>query len=218
MTTISTTTKVSDRHFVLGWSLADTEKVKHYTNMLQSLYGKPDHETEYSRLADQMIDLVQRRDNDHHNATADLNGHDWLRVEPINNPIMEPDMVTFQGLNKLLKIYIATASGVFKYVGRGTAASTPTPYSTALATETGTRQDASTTGFFEVKGSAIRLFSSYATATATATMQQVAIFDATTTGIMLAIHDFGGSGFTHTVNVDSFSIGMVLDFMPFGDV
>lgn len=210
-------TRITDKHFVVGWSLADTPKVQRYTDRLRFLYDKPEHEAEYSRLADAMIDLVQKRDNDHHNAIAEL-GHDWLKVEPINSPTMEPDMVTFQGLNKLLKIYIATASGVFKYVGRGTVTSTPTPYSTALATETGTRQDASTTGFFEVKGSSIRLFSSYAGATATATMQQVAVFDATTTGMMLAIHDFGGSGFTHTLNTDSFSIGMVLDFLPFGDV
>jgi hypothetical protein len=217
MITRAATTKILDRHFVIGWSLADTEKVNRYTAMLTSLYGKPEHEATYSKLADCMIDLVERRHNDHHNAVAEL-GHDWLTVEPINTPAMEPDMVTFQGLNKLLKIYIATASGIFKYIGRGTAAATPTPYTTALQTETGTRQDATTTGFHEVKGSSIRMFSSFASTTATATMQQVAVFDATTTGIMLAIHDFGGAGFTHTVNVDSFSIGMVLDFIPFGDV
>ena len=209
--------KIVDKHFVLGWSLADTKKVEKYTEMLRSIYGKPEYAVRYSQLADIMIDLVQKRHNDHHNAVDEL-GHDWLTVEPINTPSMEPDMVTFQGLNKLLKIYIATASGVFKFIGRGTAASTPTPYTTALATETGTRQDASTTGFHEVKGSSIRLFSSFASTIASATMQQVAVFDASTTGIMLAIHDFGGIGFTHTVNVDSFSIGMVLDFLPFGDV
>lgn len=211
------TTQIHDRHFVLGWSLIDTLKVERYTDMLRSLYGKPEHESEYSRLADLMIELVEKRHNDHHNSSAEL-GHDWLKVEPINNPAMENDIITFQGLNKLLKIYFGSASGVFKYMGRSTASSTPTPYSTALATETGTRQDASTTGFHEVKGSSIRLFSSYATATATATMQQIGLFDATTSGIMLAIHDFGGSGFAHTANTDSFSLGMVLDFFPFGDV
>ena len=127
-------------------------------------------------------------------------------------------MVTFQGLNKLLKIYIATASGVFKWVGRGTAAGTPTPYSTALVTETGTRLDSTTAGFHEVKGSSLRIFASFATTVATATMQQVGIFDAVTTGMMLAIHDFGGAGYTHTINVDSFSLGSVVDFVPFGDV
>ena len=118
----------------------------------------------------------------------------------------------------MLKIYIATASGVFKWVGRGTAAGTPTPYTTALTTETGTRQDSTTTGFQDVKGSSLRVFSSYATTIATATMHQIGIFDASTTGIMLAIHDFGGSGYTHTINVDSFSLGIIIDLVPFGDV
>jgi hypothetical protein len=210
-------TKVVDNHFVLGWSLADAPKVECYTKMLRSLYGKPEHEARYSELADAIINMVQKRHDDHHNATAQL-GHDWLTVEPINEVSMEPDMVTFQGLNKLLKIYIATASGVFKYTAYGTAAATPTPYSTALATETGTRADSTTAGFHEVKGSSIRIFSSYASTIATATIQQVGIFDATTSGIMLAIHDFGGVGFVHTVNSNAFSVGMVLDFLPFGDV
>jgi hypothetical protein len=215
--TITATTKVIDNHFVLGWSLADTWKIERYTDELRSLYGKPEHQARYSELADAVINMVQKRHNDHRCATAEL-GHDWLKVDPINEVSMEPDMVTFAGLNKLLKIYIATASGVFKYTAYGTAAATPTPYSTALATETGTRADSTTAGFHEVKGSSVRLFSSYASSVASATIQQVGIFDATTSGIMLAIHDFGGVGFVHTVNVNSFSIGMVLDFMPFGDV
>src|SRR5215471_4474738 len=127
-------TKIVDNHFVLGWSLSDEPKIQRYTQMLASLYGKPEHEAQYSKLADCIIDMVQRRHNDHVNARAEL-GHDWLTVEPINPVSMEPDMVTFQGLNKLLKIYIATASGIFKYTGYGTAAATPTPYSTALQTE-----------------------------------------------------------------------------------
>lgn len=208
---------IKDKHFVIGWSLSDTKKVERYTDRLKSLYGKPEHSDTYSKLTDAMIDLINKRDNDHHSSTAEL-GHDWLNVEPLNQPSFEPDMVTFQGLNKLLKIYIGTATGPFKYIGRGTAAATPTPYTTALATETGTRQDASTTGFHEVKGSSIRLFSSYAASVATATMQQVACFDASSSGLMLAIHDFGGNGYTHTVNVDSFSLGMVIDVIPFGDV
>jgi hypothetical protein len=181
------------------------------------MHGKPQFQEEYTRLTDQMIDLIQRRDNDHHNATADLAGHDWLRVEPTDTHFGE-DMVTMQGLNKLLKIYLATASGVFKWIGRGTAAGTPTPYSTALTTETGSRQDSTTTGFQDIKGCSLRVFSSYATTIATATMHQVGIFDASTSGMMLAIHDFGGNGYVHTINVDSFSLGIVIDLVPFGDV
>ncbi len=207
---------VKDKHFVIGWSLADTPKIERYTEKLRSLYGKPECEAEYTKLADLMINLIQKRHDDHHNASAEL-GHDWLNVEPINNPSFENDMVTFQGLNKLLKIYLATASGVFKWVGRGTAAATPTPYSTALTTETGTRLDSTSAGFQDIKGASIRVFASYATTVATATMQQIAIFDASTTGMMLALHDFGGSGYTHTINVDSFSLGTIIDFVPFGD-
>ena len=180
------------------------------------MYGKPQFEQEYSRLADQMVNLIERRDNDHHNATADL-GHDWLKVDPLETQTGE-DMVTFQGLNKLLKIYIAAASGPFKWVGRGVSAGTPTPYSTTLTTETGSRQDSTTTGFQDVKGSSLRVFSSYAATVATATMYQIGIFDASTSGIMLAIHDFGGNGFTHTINVNSFSLGIIIDLVPFGDV
>ena len=153
---------VKDKHFVLGWSLPDTKKVEHYTLALRTMYGKEEFAPLYSKLADVMIDLVDRKHNDHHSATAEL-GHDWLKVEPINQPSFGEDMVTFQGLNKLLKIYIATASGVFKWVGRGTAAGTPTPYSTALVTETGTRLDSTTAGFHEVKGSSLRIFASFAT-------------------------------------------------------
>ena len=207
---------VQDKHFVVGWSLADTKKVEQYTQRLTSMYGDPAHADTYTQLADVMLDLIQRRGNDHHNATAEL-GHDWLRVDPIETHSGE-DMVTFQGLNKLLKIYIATASGVFKWVGRGTAAGTPTPYSTTLATETGSRQDSTTTGFHDVKGTSLRIFSSYATNIATSTMYQIGVFDASTSGLMLAIHDFGGNAYTHTINVDSFSLGMVIDLVPFGDV
>jgi hypothetical protein len=208
---------IKDRYFVLGWSLEDTKKVERYTLALRQIYGKAEFSELYTKLADIMINLVDKKHNDHHSATAEL-GHDWLKVEPLNNPNFESDMVTFQGLNKLLKIYFGSASGVFKWVGRGTAAGTPTPYSTALVTETGTRLDSSTAGFHEVKGSSLRIFASFATTVATATMQQIGIFDAVTTGMMLAIHDFGGTGYTHTINVDSFSLGAVIDFVPFGDV
>jgi hypothetical protein len=208
---------VRDKHYIIGWSLNDTQRIEQYTKRLVSMHGKPQFQEEYTRLTDQMIDLIQRRDNDHHNATADLAGHDWLRVEPTDTHFGE-DMVTMQGLNKLLKIYLATASGVFKWIGRGTAAGTPTPYSTALTTETGSRQDSTTTGFQDIKGCSLRVFSSYATTIATATMHQVGIFDASTSGMMLAIHDFGGNGYVHTINVDSFSLGIVIDLVPFGDV
>jgi hypothetical protein len=181
------------------------------------MYGNPQLEAEYSKLADQMLDLINRRGNDHRNATADLANHDWLRVDPIDAHIGD-DMCTFQGLNKLLKIYLGTASGVFKWVGYGEAPGTPTPYATGLAIEVGTRQDSTTTGFHDIKGSSVRVFSAYASSVATVIMMQVGIFDASTTGNMLALHDFGGVGFTHTQNLDSFSLGMVIDLVPFGDV
>lgn len=209
-------TLIRDKHYIIGWSLSDTDKVQQYTTRLASMYGKPEFADKYTELADRMIDLINRKDNDHHNATAEL-GHDWLTVEPLDTKMGE-DMVTFQGINKLLRIYIGTASGTFKWVGRGTAAATPTPYTTALATETGTRLDSSSAGFHDVKGASLRVFASYATTVATATMQQIGIFDASTTGIMLAIHDFGGSGYTHTINTDSFSLGIIIDLVPYGDV
>lgn len=209
---------IKDRYFILAWSLQDEKKIERYTAALRQMYGKPEFADTYTKLADIMIDLVEKKHNDHHSAVAEL-GHDWLKVEPINQPSFEDDMVTFVGLKKLLQIYIGTASGVFKYVGRGTVSATPTPYTVAINTETGTRQDASTTGFHEVKGASLRIFSLFASTLATATMYQVGAFDATTSGNMLAIHDFGGSaGYTHTINVDSFSLGMVIDFVPFGDV
>jgi hypothetical protein len=213
-----TKTNVKDKHFIVGWSLADTPKIERYTEKLRSLYGKPEYEAEYTKLADLMINLIQKRHDDHHNATAEL-GHDWLKVEPINNPNFEEDMVTFQGLNKLLKIYIGTSSGVFKWIGRGTASATPTPYTTAINTEIGTRQDSTVAGFHNVIGTNIRVFASYNTSATTGTIYQIGVFDALSGGLMLAIHDFGASsGYTHTSNVDSFSLGMVLDFVPFGDV
>jgi hypothetical protein len=214
---LSSRISIKDKHYIVGWSLADTSKIEQYTKRLASMHGKPQFQQEYTKLADEMVNLIQRRDNDHHNATADLAGHDWLRVDPLETKTGE-DMVTFQGLNKLLKIYIATASGPFKWVGRGISAGTPTPYSTGLTTETGSRQDSTTTGFQDVKGSSLRVFSSYAATVATATMYQIGIFDASTSGIMLAIHDFGGNGFTHTINVNSFSLGIIIDLVPFGDV
>jgi len=204
---------VQDKHFAVSWSLQDTPKIEEYTKRLVSLYGKPG----YSELADQMLDLIRRKENDHHSATADLAGHDWLRVDPIDAHIGE-DMVTFQGLNKLLKIYTGTASGTFKWVGYGTAAATPTPYAPTLTLEEGTRQDATTTGFQDVKGSSLRVFSSYASTVISAEIYQIGLFDASTSGIMLAIHDMGGVVFSHTVNVESFSLGMIIDLVPFGDV
>lgn len=208
---------VRDKHFAIAWSLQDTAKIEEYTKRLASMYGKPELEAEYTRLADQMLGLINKRDNDHHSATADLAGHDWLKVEPIDAHIGE-DMCTFQGLNKLLKIYIGTASGVFKWTAYSEAPGVPTPYAAALTVEVGTRQDSTTTGFHDVKGSSIRVFSSYASSTATVNMYQIGIFDASTSGMMLAIHDFGGVPFAHTVNAESFSLGMVIDLVPFGDV
>jgi len=181
------------------------------------MHDKPEFEAEYNKLADELIYLAEKRHNDHHNSKA-LLGHDWLDVEPLESTPMEKDMVTFQGANKLLKIYFGSASGVFKYIGRGTTAATPTPYSTALAAETGSRADASTAGFHSISGVSIRLLASYASSTATATMFQIGAFDATSAGIMLAIHDFGATGLVHTVNVDAFSLGMVIDLSPTGDV
>ena len=205
---------VQDKHYFISWSLADEQKLKQYTKRITSLNP---NDSEYSKLADTMIELVQKRHDDHKNYDAEL-GHDWLKVSPINQPHFENDMCTFNGVRKLLQIYIGTASGTFKYMARGTAAGTPLPYLTALGTETGTRQDCSTTGFHEVKGVSIRAFSTYASTVATATMHQIGLFDATSSGNMLAIHDFGGIGQVHTVNTDSFSLGMIIDFLPVGDL
>lgn len=209
--------QAKDRHFILGWSLADEKKLERYTLALRQMYGKPEFSELYTKLADVMIELVDKRHNDHHSFKAEL-GHDWLTVEPINQPAFEEDIVTFQGLNKLLKIYIGTTTGVFKWVGRGTTASTPTPYTTALTTETGARLDSSVAGFHEVKGSSIRILASFANTVATAIMYQIGVFDAFTSGIMLAIHDFGATNsYSHTAGVDSFSLGTVIDLVPFGD-
>jgi hypothetical protein len=205
---------VTDKHYFISWSLADEKKIKQYTKRITCLSPA---DPEYTKLADAMIELVQKRHDDHKNYDAQL-GHDWLKVSPLNSPAFENDMVVFNGLRKLLQIYMGTASGVFKYMARGTAAATPLPYNTALATETGTRQDCSTTGFHEIKGVSIRAFSTYASTLATATMHQIGLFDATSGGNMLAIHDFAGVGQVHTINTDSFSLGMIIDFQPFGDV
>lgn len=225
-----TTIKPDDKHFIAQWSLRDEEKIKKYTARLAALHkqmtiyynlGMNQHgaqiEGEYNTLSEIMIELIEKKNNDHHNAKA-LLGHDWLDVEPINDPKFEPDVVTWQGLNKLLKIYIATASGVFKWMARGTTATTPTPYSTALAAETGTRLDTTTAGFQKVEGSSLKLFASYASTLATHTIHQIACFDASTTGMMLAIHDFGGLGATHTINVDAFSLGIIIDFQVTAEV
>ena len=205
---------VKDKHYFISWSLTDEQKLKQYTKRITSFSPT---DPEYSKLADAMIELVQKRHDDHKNYDAEL-GHDWLKVSPINEPHFEEDMCTFNGVRKLLQIYIGTASGTFKYMARGTAAGTPLPYLTALGTETGARQDCSTTGFHEIKGVSIRAFSTYASTVATATMHQIGLFDATSAGNMLAIHDFGGIGHFHTVNTDSFSLGMIIDFLPVGDL
>jgi hypothetical protein len=210
--------QLRDRHFHMSWSIRDETKIAHYSMKMAQMYGKAEFEDQYNRMADAMIELAEKRHNDHHTSTANLLNHDWLNVEPLESTGLENDMVTFQGANKLLKIYFGSASGVFKYIGRGTTAATPTPYSTALTTETGTRQDASTTGFHSISGVSIRLLSSYAGSTATSTMYQIGAFDATSSGIMLAIHDFGATGLAHTVNVDAFSLGMIIDLAPIGDV
>lgn len=210
--------QLRDKHFHLSWSLTDEKKIQQYTKVMALMYGDPGFENEYNKMADVMIELAEKRHNDHHNSKANLLGHDWLDVEPLQSTGMEPDMVTFQGANKLLKIYFGSASGVFKYIGRGTTAATPTPYSTALTAETGTRADASTAGFHSISGVSIRLLASYAGSTATATMYQIGAFDATTSGIMLAIHDFGATGLAHVINVDAFSLGMIIDLSPIGDV
>jgi hypothetical protein len=208
--------KPKDRYFTLSWSLSDEKKIERYTSALRQMYNKPEFADLYSKLADAMIDLVDKKHNDHHNATAEL-GHDWLKVEPINEPSFEDDVLTFQGINKLLKIYFGSASGVFKWVARGSATATPTPYDTTLNTETGSRQDSSTTGFHEIKGCSIRILSSYASTIATGDIYQIGIFDASTSGIMLAKHDFIFPALHHVVNVDAFSLGCVIDFIPFGD-
>ena len=208
---------VRDRYFIVGWSPTDEKKLSQYTKRMASIYGDPKQEELYNKLANSMLSLIERRDNDHHNAKAEL-GHDWLTVDPLDAPLTGEDMITTNGLNKLLRIYIGTTTGVFKWMARGTAASTPTPASTALATETGTRQDTTTTGFHQITGTSYQLSSNYAASLATHTIQQIGTFDASTSGQLFAIHDFGGNGYTHTVNVDAFTLGMVCDFLPFGDV
>jgi hypothetical protein len=210
---------VKDKHFVLSFSLADEQKVKRYVDRMVPMYGKPEHEDTYNNLANAIIDLVQKRHDDHRNYDAEL-GHDWLKVSPLNNPSFEEDMMTFQGLNKLLRIYKGETTGTFRWLARGNAASTPHPYSTALASEPGSpnRLDAAVAGFHNIKGVSIQYFAANPSTVPTTTIHQIGLFDASSAGMMLAIHDFGGTGHVHTVNVDSFALGMVLDFVPFGDV
>jgi hypothetical protein len=210
---------VKDKHFVLSFSLADEQKVKRYIDRMVPMYGKPQHEDTYSDLANAIIDLVQKRHDDHKNYDAEL-GHDWLKVSPLNNPSFEEDMMTFQGLNKLLRIYAGLTTGTFRWLARGNAASTPHPYSTILASEPGSpnRLDAAVAGFHNVKGASIQLFAANPSTVPTTTIHQIGLFDASSGGTMLAIHDFAGASQVHTVNADSFALGMVLDFVPFGDI
>lgn len=223
---------VKDRHYILAWSLADEKKVNRYVDRLRNIYfltgryAKTRNKNmqafllpfkqEYTRLADVMIELVQKRHDDHHNFKAEL-GHDWLKVEPLNDAHFEEDMVTFQGINKLLRVYFGSTTGVFKWLGRSTSPSTPTPYWTGLSAEAGTRVDSGVGGFHEIKGASIRTFANMSSAIATSTIHQIGLFDAISSGLMIAVHDFGGVGHPHTINVDSFSLGMVIDFVPFGD-
>jgi glycine cleavage system protein P-like pyridoxal-binding family len=128
-------------------------------------------------------------------------------------------MVMLAGVNKMLKIYAAITTGVFKYIGHGNSAISPNPYLTTLGgAEDGTRLDCTSAGFQDVKGVSLRLFAAYASTVATTTIRTVGLFDASTTGIMLALHNFGSLAFVHTANSDAFSLGMILDFVPFGDV
>ena len=99
---------VKDKHYFISWSLADEKKLKQYTKRITSLST---NDPEYSKLADAMIELVEKRHNDHKNYDAEL-GHDWLKVSPLNSPAFEEDMVVFNGLRKLLQIYIGTAPGL----------------------------------------------------------------------------------------------------------
>lgn len=204
---------VKDKHFYLMWSLSDEKKIEQYTKRITSLNPE---DPLYTQLADCIIEFVKKRDNDHKTVDCEL-GHDWLKVSPINSPLLEPDMCTFQGINKLLKIYMGTASGVFKWMARSTGAATAHPFRTALQTETGSRQDCSTTGFHEIKGISIRAFSSYASSVGSATHQQMGLFDASTSGMLFALHNFGGVGQVHTLNTDSFSMGIMIDFNVAGD-
>lgn len=207
---------VQDHYFAAGWSLADEQKVQRYTDRLVSMYGNPAEQATYTRLADIMLDFIDHRRNDHRSAVAEL-GHDWLKVDPLSVETGE-DMVTFSGLNKMLRIYLGLTTGVFKWVGRGDVAGSPTPYSTTLTSEVGTRLDSTVAGFQDLKGVSLRVFATYASSVATSTILQIGIFDASTSGTMLAIHDFGGIGHGHTINVDAFSLGIVIDWVPFGDV
>lgn len=209
-------TGVNDHYFIAGWSIADEQKVQRYTDRLVSMYGKPEYQVEYTKLADIMLDFINHRNNDHHNATAEL-GHDWLKVEPFSLQTGE-DMVTFSGLNKMLRIYLGQTTGVFKWVGRGDVAGSPTPYATALTSEVGTRLDSTVAGFQDLKGVSLRVFATYASSVATSVIYQIGIFDASTSGGILAIHDFGTTGHSHTINIDAFSLGIVIDWVPFGDV
>jgi hypothetical protein len=220
---------IKDHHFMVFWSLTDEKKIEHFTKRMRHLhytisilnrlkfktlaYG---FQREYSHLAEQMLDIIQRRHNDHHNAKGDL-GHDWLRVEPLESPVIEDDMVTSQGLRKFMRIYNGETTGVFKWVGRGIAASTPHMFTTGLASETGTRLDSTTAGFHRIEGTSYEILANYGSGTSSGTIQQIGIFDALTSGLLFAIHDFGGQGQTHTVNADAFSLGMVAEYIPFGD-
>lgn len=225
---------IKDRHYFISFSLADEQKVNQYVKRMAtlnwdieaatSMFGAENPVTlglkeTYSNLADSMVTLVQKRHDDHRNYDAEL-GHDWLKVSPLNNPTFEEDMMTFQGLNKLLRIYAGLTTGTFRFLARGNAASTPHPYSTTLASEPGSpnRLDAATAGFHNIKGVSIQLFAANPSTVPTSTIHQIGLFDASSGGTMLAIHDFGGTGHVHTVNVNSFGLGMVLDFTPFGDV
>lgn len=204
---------ITDKHFYLMWSLADEKKLEQYTKRITSIDPK---DPEYSRLADCITEFVKKRDNDHR-VDCEL-GHDWLKVSPLNSPLLEADMCTFQGMNKLIRIYTAQSSGIFKWMARGTTAGTPHPYRTTLVNETGSRQDATTTGFHDAKGVSLRIFSTYASSVTSVTHQQMGVFDASTSGMMLAIHDFAGVGQVHTLNTDSFSLGIMIDFTPWGDL
>ena len=119
---------VKDKHYFISWSLADEQKLKQYTKRITSLSPT---DPEYSKLADAMIELVQKRHDDHKNYDAEL-GHDWLKVSPINEPHFENDICTFNGVRKLLQIYMGTASGTFKYMARGTAAGTSITLSNSI--------------------------------------------------------------------------------------
>lgn len=161
-------------------------------------------------LSDNYHDVCQKKWDDHH-PVLEI-GNKTIQIEETSKA---DDLMTNSGLDQIIKLIIGTSAVRFTWMGKGTGVTAPDVTQTALVTEVSPRIDMTTSaGWIDPGGKSIGFAGIWGETHATITVNEQAVFSASSGGIMFNRNMFSNRPLTKTVSKGPMVLSSVMEVVP----